>query len=431
MGDGLDEERERRALQERAYGRGPTPLSPAEADRLRDLQRRRVVPAGPEVSAVVDTAAPGEGPAPGPEAWFASAVAEDAATTGVPHVLAVPKEPGSDPVTVAADPGSSSIGPPHVLGETAPPSRWRALLADRAIAGRWRRPRVLVTAAAALVAAGLAIGWSVPRAPDVALPMTAAHEERREAVLEALNGLDDIDGGSLVLLAESSPFEDEDPAEEGALLWYVTRKGGELSCAILEVPGQGPGMQCLPRASVTKGSLTVSAEVRPDRPANDASHPGDDSLSTYFWGTVTLTRLGVPLATVSGQRNSNADPGTWYREREAAAERIREALDITYPPTLLGHLDDAPVWLANRQDGTLCLVLEEGDEPRLGCEAIVVRGRDGESTGIGPVLLLRMSVPATPTREAALLEVLNDPMSGAVLTITRQADPSTAWGPRL
>ncbi|MBW1639229.1 hypothetical protein G3H63_09105 [Microbacterium resistens] len=429
MGDGLDEERERRALQERAYGRGPTPLSPAEADRLRDLQRRRVVPAGPEVSAVVDTAAPGEGPAPGPEAWFASAVAEDAATTGPPHVLAVPKEPGSDPVTVAADPGSSSIGPPHVLGETAPPSRWRALLADRTIAGRWRRPRVLVTAAAALVAAGLAIGWSVPRAPDVALPMTAAHEERREAVLEALNGLDDIDGGSLVLLSESNPFDDDVPPENEALLWYVTRKGGEWVCAVLDVWGETPGATCLPRVAVVKDGLSVSGEVQ--RARSDGGSAGGDSLTTSFHGTVRLTPRGVPVATLTAQTYPSPGSRPWYREREAAAERIREALEITYPPTLLGHLDDAPVWLANTQDGTLCLVLEEGDEPRLGCEAIVVRGRDGESAGIGPVLLLRMSVPATPTREAALLEVLNDPMSGAVLTITRQADPSTAWGPRL
>lgn len=407
MGDGLDEERERRALQERAYGRGPTPLSPAEADRLRDLQRRRVVPAGPEVSAVVDTAAPGEGPAPGPEAWFASVVAEDAATTTPPHVLAVPKEPGSDPVTVAADPGSSSIGPSHVLGETAPPSRWRALLADRAIAGWWRRPRVLVTAAAALVAAGLAIGWSVPRAPDVALPMTAAHEERRE-VLTA--DVDDIDPGSLLLLAE----------EGDSRLWWGTRGDGRVHCGILDIDDEQPEVTCLRSTQwEVQDVLSVHRTVTLE-----------DERGVSYSGGITLAQDRYPLGFL---QRWEYDSSVWDNadyspaQKETARRLVREE-DLQGLPLVVGYLDDDPVWFVTSQGGESCLITEFGGPRVRACGD--ADPRTGVSQVAGDRSLVVLEVPAGAAG-SAVLDLRTANMHGQYLVITRQSDPSTAWGPRL
>lgn len=322
-------EEERRELERRAFGKDGSGLSEAEAARLSELRR--------EDAARRD-------PIP------ATTSVPDASTRVPPSAAPVSESPGAVPDAVLAPVPEGSGRVPEALPapvpealEGSPPAapragigRLRADISAWLATGRWKRPRYLLGGLIALLLIGVVIGVAIPRPPDVGLALRAGEGERRDKVAERA----DFDPGSLSLLARS----------DHALLWYGTRSRGDLLCAIIDVKGSPPQLDCRPPEAIREQPLDVSSQ----------SKPGADDVVTGDQGTISLSGTGTPMGYLQHWSSSvNIDPGLNPEETEAW-KRITS--ENGFRATMIaGRVSGIPVWIGYRDQGDLCLIVEDGE----------------------------------------------------------------------
>lgn len=316
---------ELRRLQAKAYGREGERLSADEAARLHELERDRVrstalppvVPSAPESIAATEAVG-----AAVPAARVEHGPHGESARTSDPAA-----GEHADPAGVVPA-GASVVSTPMPL---------RALVRGHA--------KTLAAASFVLVLLGLAVGWAVFGRDDGAPALTAGQQERR---IELQSG-DEYDQGSVRLIAE----------DDDAVVWYATRGGGEVGCAVLDV-GDASQEQC---GGGGDDPLSVSVSV----PVADPDDPAEE-YGISISATVGFTPSGEPLAWIHRWDMSDAMLEQFEGlERERAEALIADG----YTPglSIVGYFHDEPVWLAERPaDGTQsggfvrCMVVDAASE---------------------------------------------------------------------
>ncbi|MFB7843229.1 hypothetical protein [Microbacterium sp. NPDC056052] len=387
------EDEERRELERRAFGRDGSGLSEAEAARLSELRRedatgRDSIPepaSTPETSAPVPEAHEGSPPvvraASLPEPGFAATLVPDGAPA-MPAAPAVPATPEKAPRT--------------------PIGRLRAEVSAWLASGRWRRPRYLVGGLIVLLLVGVLIGVAIPRPPDVGLALRAGEGERRDKVAERA----DFDPGSLALLARS----------DHALLWYATQSRGDLLCAIIDVKGSPPQHNCLPRRAIREQPLDVVSQSKPGADGNVA---GDQ-------GAVTLSGTGAPLGSLQHWSfAANPDPGLSPAETEMWK---RITAENGFRSTMIaGRMSGVPVWIGYRDQGDLCLVVEDGETYKDCGQQLSAPSPSRFGTDEAPPTLA-LDLPATDAHGAYRLEYWTGFSSYLVITADPDPRPTPPFG---
>ncbi|MFJ4224304.1 hypothetical protein [Microbacterium sp. NPDC089695] len=288
-----DDAAELRALQQRAYGRDGG-LTAEEAARLSELEAARVAR---ERSAESEPSS------------SAHAAPADAVPTGADTAAAEPDAVVPELVEPAADPAPA---PARALPGALRAHAWTA-----------------VAASLVLLLIGVAVGWGVFGRDDQVL--SSAQQERR---LELQQG--DYDAGSVRLIAE----------DDDAVVWYATRRDGEIACAVLDV-GEASQDQCALDDADDGQPLTVSMSV----PVADPDDPADE-YGTSISATVGYSTSGEPLAWIYRWEIDDAMLGQFEgSERERAEALVAEG----YLPglSIVGYFHDEPVWLVDKPaDGT-------------------------------------------------------------------------------
>ena len=290
---GPDDLEELRSLQARAYGRDAG-LTEAEADRLRELEERRVSGASETMAAATPDAADSE-----------RVTAAETGEAGAGRAAPLPEEPVGS--------GEQPIAPALESPGTATHSSVRALLR------RHWRPAVL--AAAALLIAGTGIGWlaSTLSAP-APVALTAEQQEWQNELLAS----GDYDSGSVRAVA----------VEEGAVVWTATKDGRSRTCLILST-GDVTQPSCDRTETVATtgiyGSITVSAE---------------DDRQRQVAVQMLLTAAGEPAVAVSAYDYDTGISGITYANDEEAliAERLVDDGFDANSLWVVGYDDDVPVW---------------------------------------------------------------------------------------
>nr|MBS1901077.1 hypothetical protein [Actinomycetota bacterium] len=383
---GLD--RERRELERRAFARDGSGLSEAEAARLSELRRAEAplaeaVPVAP----VPERAQRDESPPP---------------VAPVPPTSSRSADGSGDDL---GDPGQGRpSGTGTVHNGTGPRARLRAWLAT----GAWKRPRYVVGGLAAVLLAGLLIGWTIPRPPDVGLALRAGEAERRDEALKD----DPHDPGSVLLLDR----------QDDALLWTWTNADGRLRCAVLDVPKAPSESQCqIPDEMVNNPySVQVSATLPPARDAH--------ATQVGYSATIFLAGRGFPGGSIQRWESDSR-----MMNQGMSDDEIRDAARLSQDQKLdglsiVGRWRGLPVWRGFADDGTSQCLIVETPEPQRGCGS---DGRTFYSTSAGGVTVLGSSdseetsivleVPVTEERPSAIIEMRTGMYIGIYLMITENA----------
>ncbi|OZB82756.1 hypothetical protein [Microbacterium sp. 13-71-7] len=396
---------ERRELERRAFGRDGSGLSEAEAARLAELRREDAARRDPvsETDRIPDAA---EAAAPATDG--AGSVA-DAAPAG-PEAL-----DGSAPVRRAAAlpetgsaaalvPGRATPAVPTALGNapSTPLGRLSAEVSAWLATGRWKRPRYLVGGLIALLLVGVLIGVAIPRPRDVGLALRAGEGERRDKVVEGA----DHDPGSVALLARS----------DHALLWYATQSRGDLVCAIIDVDGSPPQQNCRPRGTISERPLDVASQ----------SEPGADGNVAGDQGVVSLSGTGAPMGYLQHWSSMmNPDPGLNPEETETW-KRITS--ENGFRATMMaGRMSGIPVWVGYREQGDLCLVVEDGNTYKDCGQQRDVSSPSRFGTDEAPPTLV-LDLPATTSHVAYRLEYWTGFSSYLVITANPDPQPTPPFG---
>ena len=393
---------ERRELERRAFGKDGSGLSEAEAARLSELRhedaaRRDPIPE-PGASLEAATLLPGSvAPIPVP-ALIPGAL--DGTRPMTPAVAVAASTPGLAPSAVA---DSAPEGPaaPEKTPRT-PIGRLRAEVSAWLATGRWKRPRYLIGGLIALLLVGVLIGVAIPRPPDVGLALRAGEGERRDKVAERA----DFDPGSLALLARS----------DHALLWYATQSRGDLLCAIIDVKGSPPQHNCLPRRAIREQPLDVVSQSKPGADGNVA---GDQ-------GAVTLSGTGAPMGSLQHWSfAANPDPGL-SPEETAIWKRVTS--ENGFKATMIaGRMSGIPIWVGFRDQGDLCLIVEDGQTYKdCGQQSGVASPSRFGTDEAGPTLAL--DLPATDQHVAYRIEYWTGFSSYLVVTANPGPQPTPPFG---
>jgi len=283
-----------------------------------------------------------------------------------------------------------------------PVGRLRAEVSARLSTGRWRRPRYLVGGLIALLLVGVLIGVAIPRPPDVGLALRAGEGERRDRVSERA----DFDPGSLALLARS----------EHALLWYATQSRGDLVCAIIDVEGSPPQQDCLPRRAIRERPLDVGSQ----------SEPGADGSVAGDQGMVSLSGTGAPMGYLQHWSSmANPDPGLSPEETEAWK---RITAENGFRATMIaGRMSGVPVWVGYRDQGDLCLVVEDGETYKDCGQQLSVPSPSRFGTDEAPPTLA-LDLPPTDAHGAYRLEYWTGFSSYLVITADPDPRPTPPFG---
>lgn len=304
---------ERRALQRKAYSPGGS-LTAAEAQRLSALEERRLDAAAPTTSASAETAIHDGAPAPNAGDGRAP---DAAAASDVPDV---PGQPGAPTQPDAA-------GHPDVSSTLR--------------GARRRSARAAVVASVLLLAIGIGAGWALFSPRPASIPLNAEQQQRRAEL-----GASTYDPGSVRAIAQT----------DDALVWYATRKAGEIHCLVLDV-GERSQADC--RTSEER-EIGMSAFL--PLPAEEGDAEGG-LFDVNVGATMFLDDDGEPMVGLQrwGPGFGSAD-GLAEAERERAGELAAEGYSLGL--TLVGRFRAAPVWSADRlteQGATQrCLIVDAG-----------------------------------------------------------------------
>lgn len=331
---------ELRTLQARAYGRGGG-LTDAEAARLRELEGVR---AGSGVASVAIAELP-----------IAAVIREeDAPAGGGSGAEARPESQNSARQRAGADAGAVPDGDHPAVragaGAETPPT-----------ASTSRSPRrhrhALVIVAVLIAAAGLGLGWLLfgDRGPQ-AMALTGEQQEWQNRLLASA----EYDAGSIRAVAE----------EEGVLVWYATKKDGELACVILS-DGKN-----------TRPSCTLAADIALRGLYGQFRTPeGEDEREID--AQVLLDAEGDPAVTVSSFLLTGVILDFRYatdEDAEAAAKLGETGFD---PQALwvVGRDGDIPLWSGVKSaTSEQCLVYDgSAPDPDMVCGDTDTLWQDGGS----------------------------------------------------
>ncbi|CAH0228607.1 hypothetical protein SRABI76_02693 [Microbacterium oxydans] len=321
-----DDDDELRMLQRKAYGRDGG-LTDAEAARLRDLERREAPAASIAHAAEVSL----------PDAAEVSRV-----PTHTPEVVPAVEEATEDP-SVDDAPTTSRVRP-----------RLRELR---------RHWRFATVASVLLLAIGVGAGWALFGQDREAISLTAEQQQRR---LE-LYDFGDYDEGSLRAVGQD---------DEGALVWYGTKKDSELQCLVLDV-GEESGQQCAPRDDSNSFSLMASVTI-PGVADPASEFVNDIGVNAYL----LLSTTREPMVSIQRWEQTNGSLVEQYPGAERA--RVEELMSegIVRSLSIIGSFRDEPVWLLDdRADNGMqtCLVVDAASGDRQ-CVPTEVAIKDGIST---------------------------------------------------
>lgn len=301
---GGDEITELRALQERAYGRAGS-LSPADAARLRQLEFEVDEEAPPVVSA--------------------NALIE----TGDDDDLS----PADGAADAAADTGT--VPPQASVLRT----RWKLLAA------------VLLLA----ILVGLILGWALfsPRAPQ-AVHLDAVQLSWQEEIL--VSGK--YDPGSVRAIAE----------EDGTIVWFATRDGGDTVCAII-----GDGITTSPACRSRELALMQGLQTSLRREVEGGEGQVDAQIQFDAEGDPAVLTSNHLIGAGAGDR-------VWAQEGDqAAAERLAEQGIMPFSLQIVGRDGDTPVWFGvDARSNQWCLIYDGSSLPlESTCEDVEEAGADG------------------------------------------------------
>lgn len=393
---------ERRALERRAFGKDGSGLSEAEAARLTELRRadaaRREPVPDPGASLEAPALFPGSvAPIPEP-AQIPGAL--DGTRPMTPGVAVAASTPGLAPSAVA---DSASEGPatPEKTPRT-PIGPLRAEISAWLATGRWKRPRYLIGGLVALLLVGVLIGVAIPRPPESGLALRSGEAERRDKVAAHA----DFDPGSVALLARS----------DHALLWYATQSRGDLVCAIIDVTGAPPQQNCLPRRAIRDRPIDVSSQ----------SKPGADGVVTGDQGAVSLSGAGAPMGYLQHWSSTvNPDPGLSPEETEIWK---RVTSENGFRATMIaGRMSGIPIWIGYRDQGDLCLVVEDGETYKVCGQQLAGSPPSRLGADESPPSLA-LDLPATAEHVAYRLEYWTGFSSYLVITANPDPQPTPPFG---
>lgn len=303
-----DEHDELRSLQARAYRRDAA-LTEADADRLRELEERRlarVAEAGEH-----EVAEPGDAlteplvPAP---------------TSGLP------REDETDAEADAEQPSMPSTAPLRSLAR----AHWR----------------VFAIAAVTVLVIGLGVGWlAFGRSGDSPVALTAQQQGWQDDLVASGS----YDSGSIHALA----------VEEGVVIWAATRDGQVRTCLILSSGDvTTPSCDRTERVAETGiyGAITVGA-------ADDAQRQVSAQL--------LLTAAGEPAVAVSSYDYESGESGITYAN-EAESQTAERLADDGFEPGSLwvvGYDGDVPVWTGLKLESqSQCLIYDgSGSDAPMTC----------------------------------------------------------------
>lgn len=363
---------ELRALQARAYGRGGR-LTDAEAARLRELELIRAVrsdataelPSAAELPKAAEVRIAAELPSAAevPKAAELPSAAElpkaavlreeDTRSGGGIAAEAPPERQISARKRARVDAGGPSGGEGHAdraggadAGEASgaddPAERARdgAESSPRASAGRLRSHlRMLVIVAVLIAAAGVGLGWLLfgdRGAPGIQL--TPEQQQWQNRLLASA----EYDAGSLRAVGE----------EVGVVVWYATKKDGELVCVILS-----DGENTRPSCTTATDSAIQGLHGQFRTPDGENERQID--------AQVLLDEEGDPAVTVSSYLLNGEIlefPFATDEEADAAAKLGEAGFD---PQTLwiVGRDGDTPLWSAVRPATSEQCLIYDGSEP--------------------------------------------------------------------
>ncbi|MGW9156921.1 MULTISPECIES: hypothetical protein [unclassified Microbacterium] len=318
-----EESEELRSLQARAYGRDSS-LTAAEAERLRELEDRRLAPAagaGPDAEhAVSDQRKSDEAPADDDaDVSVGEGEAEDAA-------VAASADAASDDAVDATASASSS---------------WRSLFS--LLRTRWRP---VALAAVVVLAIGVGVGWlAFGRSGAAAVELTAEQQTWQNELVAA--GV--YDPGSIRALG----------VQEDVVIWTATKDAKERTCLIL-----GTGEATVPSCDRTE----VLAETGI---YGSISVKGDGALQREVSAQLLFTASGEPAVAVSAYDFDPTDSGITYAneaESETAA-RLAENGFQAGSLWVVGYDGDVPIWTAVQiESQNQCLIYDGStDEAPVAC----------------------------------------------------------------
>ncbi len=389
------EDRERRDLERRAYGRDGTGLTVAEAARLAELRATSLpAPATPVPEPVEGTRR-----IPVPEPVEGTRAASVPAPSPVPGPSPVP-EPVEGTRAAPRTPGApDGAAPDPEAAAPRPIARLRAAIVARIATGRWKRPRYLLGGIAAILLIGVGIGFAIPRDPDVGIALHDAEVVRRDAVLAG----GDYDAGSLILL-------DRDPA---ALLWTATSARGGIRCLILDM---GPTQSECRRADALRDQpLQVVSQAATT--GADPSPAANGAQVTYV-GYLLVSSNGLPVGVLQRMEYfTQTDRGITDAEGRTA-ERIRSEKNLTHV-SLAAHWRGLIIWLGYTIENEQCLIVEDPDL-RMSCA-----DPGSALPGINPAsgddrAMLSLDLRASGDRPSARAEMWNPIYSSSYLVITEK-----------
>jgi len=395
---------ERRELERRAFGPSGSGLTEAEAARLAELRRADASGPAPQGApsdatmlapqSLIEAAALRPGSPSEAAALPPGSLSEDAG--GDRDETRRPSEPRrADPSPPLDAPDPSQVTP------RTPAARVRAAITAWLASGRWKRPRYLLGGLIALVLVGVVIGVAIPRPPDAGLALKDGESVRRDRVLARA----DFDPGSVLLLARS----------DTALLWYATQSRGDLLCAIVDVKGAPPQHNCMPRRAIRDQPLDVTSQ----------SKPGADGVVSGDHGTIALAGSGVPVGYLQHWSTAmNPDPGLSPEETELWK---RITTENSFRATMIaGRVSGIPIWVGYREQGDLCVVVEDGETYKVcGEQSMPSASRFGADED-PPTLVL--DLPATDAHRGYRLEYWTGFSSYLVITADPDPQPTPPFG---
>jgi hypothetical protein len=376
-----EESEELRSLQARAYGRESS-LTATEAERLRELEDRRVAPAA--------ESGPPERVVARPSADEGASVAESAGVdadrvvaeaVGAARARSVGEGAVDDAADAAPD-GSSPVS-----------SSWRPVLS--LLRPHWRS---IALAAVLVLAVGVGVGWlTFGRSGVEAVELTAEQQGWQNDLLA--EGV--YDSGSLRALA----------VEEGAVIWTATKDGQERTCLIL-----GTGDARVPTCERTERIATTGIY-------GSISVKGERGLQREVSAQMLFTASGEPAVAVSTYEYDPTESGVTYaneKESETAARLSENGFDAS-SLWVVGYDREVPVWTGQQTESrNHCLIYDGStDEAPVAC-ADPETMQDQTSN-------LVLTVVDTETGGVTSLEMMSNQGPG-YLVITREGGTSGAGG---
>lgn len=362
---GGDDFTEMRALQERAYGRAGG-LSPADAARLRELE---------------DDASEED----------ASPLDADSLKAGSTTVVRPSDRENAPVVGRAAPPRAELNSVQHVAAASTDSSDERATGPEHRAASVLRS-RWTLLAGVLLVAilAGMLLGWALfsPRATPT-IHLDATQQSWQDEIL--ISGT--YDSGSVRAIAE----------EDGTIVWFATRDGGEIVCAIVG-DGITTSPACRERALALMQGLQTS--LRRD------VEGGQDQVDAQ----VQFDAEGDPAVLTSHQLIGTGSRGVYTNATEQqAADQLMESGFAPNSLTIVGHDGDVPIWIGvDRDSARWCLIYDGSSSPFMkACDETNALINEGGS--------LAITLPDADTGASTTFEYRFGPGS-SYLQITRSAD---------